>query len=45
MDTLEDWNEVANGPVMAYAKELKAAGAIGCIGMSSHNSHCRLRGG
>ena len=37
VDTLEDWNEVANGPVMAYAKELKAAGAIGCIGMSSHN--------
>lgn len=37
VDSLEDWREVANGPVMAYAKELKAAGAIRHIGLSSHN--------
>ena len=36
-DALSDWNEIVNGPVMAYAKELKAAGKIGCIGLSSHN--------
>ena len=36
-DALSDWDEIVNGPVMAYAKELKAAGKIGCIGLSSHN--------
>ena len=37
VDSMEDWNEVSQGPVMAYAKELKAAGKIRHIGMSSHN--------
>ena len=36
-DALPDWREIADGPVMAYAQELKAAGRIGCIGLSSHN--------
>lgn len=36
-DALSDWKEIVDGPVMAYAKELKAAGKIGCIGLSSHN--------
>ena len=36
-DALADWQKIANGPVMAYAQELKAAGKIGCIGLSSHN--------
>ena len=36
-DALSDWQEIVNGPVMAYAQELKAAGKIGCIGLSSHN--------
>ena len=36
-DALADWQEIANGPVMAYAQELKSAGKIGCIGLSSHN--------
>ncbi len=36
-DALSDWREVVNGPVMAYAQELKAVGKIGCIGLSSHN--------
>lgn len=37
VDSLEDWNEVYNGPVMEYARELKAGGVIGHIGLSSHN--------
>ena len=37
VDALSDWEQVANGPVMAYAKELRAAGTIGAIGVSSHN--------
>ena len=36
-DALSDWQEIADGPIMAYARELKAAGKIGCIGLSSHN--------
>ena len=36
-DALSDWPEIVNGPNMAYAQELKAAGKIGCIGLSSHN--------
>ena len=36
-DALSDWQEIVNGPIMAYAQELKAAGKIGCIGLSSHN--------
>ena len=37
VDALADWERVKDGPVMAYARERKAAGAIGCIGLSSHN--------
>ena len=37
VDSLPDWDTVVNGPVLAYARELKAAGTIGCIGLSSHN--------
>ena len=36
-DALSDWQRIVDGPVMAYAQELKAAGKIGCIGLSSHN--------
>lgn len=36
-DSLADWDEIANGPVMSYALELKKAGAIRHIGLSSHN--------
>lgn len=36
-DALSDWREIAGGPIMAYARELKEAGKIGCIGLSSHN--------
>lgn len=37
VDSLADWEQVKDGPVMKYAQELKASGAIGCIGLSSHN--------
>lgn len=37
VDSAEDWQAVAAGPVMQYAKALKASGKIGHIGLSSHN--------
>ncbi|MCI8525458.1 MAG: aldo/keto reductase [Oscillospiraceae bacterium] len=42
VDAVSDWETVQNGPVMAYARELKAAGRIGCIGLSSHNPAAAL---
>lgn len=37
VDSLEDWEAVAGGPVMAYAREMQARGKIRYIGLSSHN--------
>lgn len=37
VDSLEDWEAVAGGPVMAYVRELQAQGKIRYIGLSSHN--------
>ncbi len=42
VDSMEDWNAVYGGPVMAYARELKAAGRIRTIGLSSHNPEVAL---
>ncbi len=42
VDSLKDWETVKNGPVMAYAQELKAKGTIGCVGLSSHNPQAAL---
>ena len=42
VDSLADWDTVVNGPVMAYARELKTAGTIGCTGLSSHNPEVAL---
>ena len=42
VDSLEDWNTVRNGPVMAYARELKQAGTIRALGLSSHNPEVAL---
>ena len=42
VDSLADWDTVVNGPVMAYALELRAAGTIGCVGLSSHNPQVAL---
>ena len=37
VDSLADWQQVKDGPVMRYARELQAQGRIRHIGMSSHN--------
>lgn len=42
VDSMKDWKEIANGPVLAYALELKAAGAVHHIGLSSHNPQVAL---
>lgn len=42
VDSLSDWEDVKQGTVMQYAQELKASGAIGCIGLSSHNPEAAL---
>lgn len=42
-DATDDWEAIANGPIMTYAQELKAAGRIGHIGLSSHNPRVGLK--
>lgn len=42
VDSLTDWEQIRTGPVMAYALELKEAGIIGSIGLSSHNPAAAL---
>ncbi len=37
VDTTEDWESLQNSEYMEYVRELKAAGRIRHIGMSSHN--------
>ncbi len=37
VDSPDDWRTLADGPVMAYARQLKALGRIRHIGLSSHN--------
>lgn len=37
VDSMEDWQQIINGPVMAYALEQKKAGVIRHLGLSSHN--------
>lgn len=37
VDSMADWELVKQGEVMQYAQQLKAAGVIGSIGLSSHN--------
>lgn len=41
-DSMADWKEIAEGEVLRYAKELKAAGTIRHIGLSSHNPEVAL---
>lgn len=43
VDAEKDWDEICNGGVMQYAKELKAQGKIHYIGMSSHNPAVSLK--
>lgn len=42
VDSLDDWRKVAEGPVMEYARELKAQGRIRHIGLSSHNPQAAM---
>jgi Predicted oxidoreductases of the aldo/keto reductase family len=37
VDSTDTWHEIVSGEVMQYALEMKAAGKIRYIGMSSHN--------
>ncbi len=41
-DTRADWEKILTGGVMDYAKELKAAGVIRHIGLSSHSAEVSL---
>lgn len=43
VDSLTDWQEIAEGPVLQYALELKKAGRIHHIGLSSHNPQVALK--
>jgi predicted aldo/keto reductase-like oxidoreductase len=43
VDSEEDFQAVFEGPVLAYAKELKEKGVIKHIGMSSHNPQVALK--
>lgn len=43
IDSEADFRTVFEGPVLAYAKELKDKGIIRHIGMSSHNPHIALK--
>lgn len=42
VDSLSDWAAIEQGPVLSYARELKEAGTIGSIGLSSHNPQVAL---
>ncbi len=42
VDSMKDWNTIAEGPVLAYARELKEKGIIKHIGLSSHNPEVAL---
>ncbi len=42
VDSMEDWNLIAQGPVLEYVLELKRKGTIRHIGLSSHNPQVAL---
>lgn len=41
-DALDDWQQIVTGGILDYARELKAAGKIRHIGLSSHNPQVAL---
>lgn len=43
VDSMEDWQKICEGPVLAYVQELKRQGKIRCIGLSSHNPQVALK--
>ncbi|MEY8338274.1 aldo/keto reductase [Lachnospiraceae bacterium 62-35] len=42
VDSLKDWEDIVNGPVLQYVLELKRSGAVRHIGLSSHNPQVAL---
>ena len=42
IDTQKDFAEIMDGPVLEYVKNLKEAGTVGYIGMSTHNPDVAL---
>lgn len=42
VDSMKDWENIVNGPVLPYVRELKRSGAIHHIGLSSHNPEVAL---
>lgn len=42
VDAVDDWEQIVNGGVLQYVMELKKAGSIRHIGMSSHNPEVAL---
>ncbi|MCM1128237.1 MAG: aldo/keto reductase [Lachnospiraceae bacterium] len=43
VDSMEDWKTVAEGPVLAYALDLKKQGVIHHVGLSSHNPQAAMQ--
>ena len=43
VDSMKDWEAIAEGPVLQYALELKKEGRIRHIGLSSHNPQVALK--
>ena len=43
VDSFKNWQEVFDGPVLEYAKELRKNGTIKSIGLSSHNPQVALK--
>ena len=43
VDSMKDWDAVANGPVLQYALGLREKGTIRHIGLSSHNPQVALK--
>jgi predicted aldo/keto reductase-like oxidoreductase len=42
VDSMDDWNHIASGPILSYVQELKKKGIIRHIGLSSHNPQVAL---
>lgn len=42
VDSIKDWAEIENGPLLDYVKSLQEKGAIRLIGLSSHNPQAAM---
>lgn len=43
VDALADWQQVSEGPILAYAQKQKEAGSIRFLGLSSHNPQVAIK--